>query len=801
LTFGATVGKTPRFFFFTPRPSLFCAVTVQENYKPPPTPAPTPAPRPKLTMLHIGNKQSGVIVPQSDAKFVEWKVEKNETVKKGDPIAVFEVDGKQHVLKAPNDGRVSAMLALKKGDEVQERMMDHTVAVIDNLLPEVTVEDAEVKVMAQSTDVFEEYHVAKGDIVKKGDKIATVTRDGESTPIYAGKDGVVRFLNPLTKGQVISFEAMDDTLAVIDDKLGPLKVDPDRDELPTIVDSTIEKPVFVKWLAEQGDFVRKGDPIAVVKDASGKEITIKAAQSGLVDDIQPLEKDDRLNSVMQDKNIATIRSVFPPLPFNESGITSERTKQTRVISSHEGAIFHSWVADIGDEVDVGDPIAKVMVKLDPTCRGTKCKMKMVQIKAAKGGIVEERQRLQANDVIEDKLMPDDLTIAVIGDRWPALPVDGDDVAVPTGEDPLSEQLADMEFCKFLTKPGQKVKQGHAVAEVSKTGCSAPEGARRLAANMVVKSPMNGCVKETQPLKPGQKIGMWVMGLPPKILSIGSCGGPPWWLWLLAGLVLLCCCLLLLLCCCRKTSKEEDEEQKESYVPLTQPEAPPTLPAPTKKRVAPTKPRPLRIDWLIDEAGNTRTTYASHRPLGILDDEAWEKRSKVAPLICRGFTFNSYAEHMGVQNGWIVAKIQDVDTTGHRNFAEVKELMNRELHPYPPWPLEIAFKVNGGETKTYKLTKKPLGIKYDDVVPIRVQEVSKGSYAEWLGIRDKKNHGEDWVLCRIGNVDLDPDKHNFNKQRDYLHDGTLPLDPWTEDGNHVEEDNIKGGWGEAENHSP
>lgn len=277
---------------------------------------------------------------------------------------------------------------------------------------------------------------------------------------------------------------------------------------------------------------------------------------------------------------------------------------------------------------------------------------------------------------------------------------------------------------------------------------------------------------------GDTIGEHMIGLPPKILSVGGCGSP-WWLWLLLALLLLCCCFLclLLLCCKRK--------RDEAYQPLTEPNAMPT-PAPTRHRKTTRRDPKVTLGW-DDGTGSIKITEVYFRPLGIIDDEAWEKRSKVAPLVCKGFTFNSYAKHLGIQENWRLARIQDVDTLGHRNFKEVEDLLNKELAPLKPWPLRLEFKT-GGEIKTFMATYKPLGMEVNNVAPIHVKVCFDNSYARHLGIKDKQNDREDWLLAKVGEVDVE-ECHNFEKVMGMLKEGTDPLDTWGSE-EHVE-DNIKG----------
>jgi len=193
---------------------------------------------------------------------------------------------------------------------------------------------------------------------------------------------------------------------------------------------------------------------------------------------------------------------------------------------------------------------------------------------------------------------------------------------------------------------------------------------------------------------------------------------------------------------------------------------------------------LRVDW-DDTTGNIVSTVLEYRPLGISDDTDWAKRSKVAPFICRGHTSNSYAKTLGVQTGWRVTAIGGVDCSGSRNFSEVKDLLNKSLMCFPPWPLRLDFLVNDSETKTFMLSKKPLGVEWSNTTSVYVKTVAAGSYAAHLGIKGKDIDREDWIIKRIGDVDIVPDDHTYEQQMELLDDGLAPLDHW-ESGSRVED---------------
>merc|ERR1712190_34946 len=453
-------------------------------------------------------------------------------------------------------------------------MGDHTIAVIANRIPEPEVDpESQNAIEVPPTDTFVRHAVPLHATVKEGGVIAYVRKNGVLTPVKATKDGVVSYQAPLKPGMSMGRYAMDNTLAVVDKpEVKPLDVEEGLDERPTPLqneDGTpIKKPVtFEKWEVEPGDMVSKGDTIAIVKDGDGNEVPVVAQADGVVVAKQRFNKGDKLDDLFEgdDTNLATVRPLFAPLPVNESGTTEEKTKSVPIVRSRDDMVFDEWLVDVGDEVEPGSPIAKVLYQKDPNCNKDleECEMIPGTIKAPDGGrYVQALMPFEKGQLMKDKMVEGDTTIAVLGNKRPPIKlIDEGDHLLLLSSDPLAADLAGMTFCAWNVEKGGTLEAGQSFAEVSRGECEGldpddihpPDRRLDAVSNIPLVSPFKGCIKEMADLHIGHKVGECILGMPPKIINVGTCAaGPPWWLWLLLALLcLLCCLLLLLLLCCRK----------------------------------------------------------------------------------------------------------------------------------------------------------------------------------------------------------------------------------------------------------
>jgi hypothetical protein len=148
---------------------------------------------------------------------------------------------------------------------------------------------------------------------------------------------------------------------------------------------------FLQWFVEQGDTVRTGDPVALIRHRHDGTLDIlTASMTGEVVHRQLLQEGDNLDTRMTDKVLAVIRHapVLPPVD----------TEGSTVVRAEPGSIFIEWKVREGDNVTSGQTLAHVY--LSNRIRGP--------LLAPVPGLVTHLQDLHNNDVIgelcEDRIV-------------------------------------------------------------------------------------------------------------------------------------------------------------------------------------------------------------------------------------------------------------------------------------------------------------------------------------------------------------------------------------------------------------
>jgi len=196
---------------------------------------------------------------------------------------------------------------------------------------------------------FVRYHVAVGDAVKTGDKVATVKdADGKEHDILAPQPGVVKHIQEhLQEGMLLARVLPDQNLATIG-RLPALDVG--RTEKGSFAPKVGEYE-FKEWEVNVGDTVTAGDPVAVlVHRVDGSEKTIVAGKSGAVTQrMEELQPGDVVEDVTKDDDLVTIgRFQEPETSLLKPGVAAEMDD-----------IFDFWIVKKGERVHSGDPIAQV----------------------------------------------------------------------------------------------------------------------------------------------------------------------------------------------------------------------------------------------------------------------------------------------------------------------------------------------------------------------------------------------------------------------------------------------------------
>jgi len=443
-TLKAGPGRNPRFFIFVGRPSLLCAVTVQAGFKPP------------LPDLHFQPPREVPVVPDEGQIFVKWTVHKGQDVKKGDVLCRTSKKGGMPVsVLAPCFGRVKSLQRLVPGDEIDMRLSDKTIAVIQSehllaLKANGTVQKAAV---APAGHAFKSWLTQVGKVVVKGDPVAELWDEaGKTVQMKVTHSGFVAAiqngLRPHEKVDLIE----DHNLATVS-KFPALEVK--ITQVPTNVKAD---DIFVKYLKKKGDHLRKGDKIIMVRNKLGVEQYILSQEAGRIVNWQANLREgmivgDALKTEGLAANLATI----------DMGTSSQAQ-----------LYFNAWLREVGALVQPGDAIAEIK---DANGRITK-------LRAERGGVIIDRVDLKQGDLVRGIT---NSNVAKIG-RFAPLSVKKGQAAtvVPSG----------MRFRSWLKHSGDLITKGDSLATLDDM-----QGRSGFA----VAATSGLVVKQHEALKPGMPI--------------------------------------------------------------------------------------------------------------------------------------------------------------------------------------------------------------------------------------------------------------------------------------------------------
>uniref|UniRef100_A0A7S4W516 PDZ domain-containing protein n=1 Tax=Alexandrium monilatum TaxID=311494 RepID=A0A7S4W516_9DINO len=727
--------------------------------------------RPTLEPLQHGNGVMGVGPGQAAdddplATFVRYWVEVGDSVREGQPIALARGrDGKEMNYTSTDCGSVKARQEGMEPGFPIVMVKDRQLVTLGpyTALPTSHVTSKTAVVPVDTGETFARFDSKVGDVVKRGDRIATVLNSaGKEVPVKATVGGIVNAQQDITPGTKIS-RIEDRNLATVG-KFSPLPATKTQAKTefrqaanplrfpfaegsgapggalpappPPSTPVNLETIQFVKYHVSPGQTVKAGDKIATVKDEDGREHDILAPQPGIVKHLQDhLQEGMLLSKVMEDQNLATIGR----LPILDVG-RSEKGSFAPTVGRYR---FKEWKVNVGDGVSRGDTVAV----LEHSSDGTE---KLVL--AGKSGAVTGRmEELQAGDIVEAVTKDED--IVTIG-KFQEPNVSLFEVGVQAEMDDI--------FDFWLVEMGQQVHYGDPIAQVSRVRRDG--SGRRLSAQPVkIPSPGTGTIDYEADFQEGESIRSQSVG--PTIAKVNL--GMPWWLALFAALLVLCCCF----CCLYRVM----EKPRPIYRPMptveAEPEPPvkaepePPKPEPVSKPLTPPPPpRPegLRLDF--DDRGTIRTVYARYRPLGI-------KHNRVAPIVAHAFTVNSYAkEELKVKDGWTLVAIDGVDLQNRTDFDAVEAELHRHMQGFPLWPLPLEFRLGESDSskRVEKFVERPIGLEFLNVAPIRVGKIYPDSPAEMQGVQ------VGWVLTKIGERDVH-ENHDFREVMGVFKEGVEALD--------------------------
>jgi len=129
-----------------------------------------------------------------------------------------------------------------------------------------------------------------------------------------------------------------------------------------------------------------------------------------------------------------------------------------------------------------------------------------------------------------------------------------------------------------------------------------------------------------------------------------------------------------------------------------------------------------------------------------------------------------AQQLGIQKGWILAKVNGTDVSG-RAFDEQFGVLMKAMEVLPTEPrrtsLEIVFEAgSAGRRETVVFYKKPLGLTFENRKPIVVKSIREDCVASRHGVEIG------WVLVQVDGVVVDD--MAFEEQLDLLTSGVSSL---------------------------
>jgi len=355
--------------------------------------------------------------------------------------------------------------------------------------------------------------------VTEGQAIAEMrNRRGVRREVHAPSSGIVLAQQSrLLEGDPA--ELLEDRCLAVVGRLPPVPVQ--GSEVPVTVEPGM---YFQKWLHSGGDFVEKGDCIALLSRDGGRDIQVLAPRTGHMGSWQQHLQHGMELSAMMEGNVLAALGKLPPLEMKQG-------QEPARVPLGDDWIFKCWKASVGSEVKKGDVVALVALS-----NGTQ-----KAILAVKGGVLIATQSDLRNGTVIGDVMQDS-NIAIIG-RYAALAAGWGQLAVESPREAL--------FKRWYVTENDKVQKAGRIAEVEIPQQASDKRGHRLLEAATIVAPSAGVVSRLQPLVPGQSIGSQQHGRIIALLQLPlSHYLPLRWVLAMVG----CCavvCLVVLLCTLRR----------------------------------------------------------------------------------------------------------------------------------------------------------------------------------------------------------------------------------------------------------
>uniref|UniRef100_A0A7S1Q2G1 Uncharacterized protein n=1 Tax=Alexandrium catenella TaxID=2925 RepID=A0A7S1Q2G1_ALECA len=493
---GAGAGMGPRFFTFVARPSLLCAATVQEGYKPPLDDLPYELPM-----------QMPIKVAEKE-KFKSWAGSTvGRKVAVGDVLFITDAADGEKSYKAPVAGTIHSIQSkLKVGEDLDTRLDDKTVCVIqrDYLAPLPTDTVGCVKGGPGHGDIdphshFVKYEKEVGETIAEGEVFATVKDHHQNEQSLKSKAyGVVKARQDLHTGDPIM--TVKDANFITVDPYPALATGPNTMKAAVVEQDGV---AFDEYKVQVGDIIKHGDTVGTGKDKDGNSVPIKASVGGIVTARQDIEPGTPMSRV-GDHNLLTTGK-FAPCPREEhqgailfskavpegshqAGTSIEGMSDAEVQASQnhpalsqaekEGLMFEKYHVQKGDTVEDGTLIATFKDKAG----------KKLEVRSHQPGVVKHLLDGLQEGMYVSKVMEDE-NMATIG-RLPNLDVSRAERGA------FAPNSGSLHFDEWKAHVGDVVSKGDTVAVLKKDNGE----------TQVVKAARSGEVTERQEhLNPGDVV--------------------------------------------------------------------------------------------------------------------------------------------------------------------------------------------------------------------------------------------------------------------------------------------------------
>jgi hypothetical protein len=193
-----------------------------------------------------------------------------------------------------------------------------------------------------------------------------------------------------------------------------------------------------------------------------------------------------------------------------------------------------------------------------------------------------------------------------------------------------------------------------------------------------------------------------------------------------------------------------------------------------------------VPLIWDTPDGEKITYARKKPLGVQFSAEFPLRVKREPL--------GHGKDLGIEVGWILKSVNGIDITKVRDFAEVNNILYKEVGektiPLDQWKrsaldaeardsmvaggVPLIWDTPDGERTVYA-TKKPLGVQFKAEFPLKVKREPEGHSKE-LGVK------KGWILKSVNGIDVTA-MNDMAKVNEILYkevgEKTVPLDEWVQ----------------------